>query len=70
MPGVLTKVDVHYFCMADSHRRMVNVGLTEGKKYITYVPLNFSNIPLVLTERAAEHARSDGFTDGPICPSP
>jgi len=56
-PEVLTKVNARCFFMGDPDRKMVDIGLREGKKYLSYVPLNFSNIPQVLTE----HVRPDTF---------
>ncbi|MGB7845319.1 MAG: acetyl-CoA hydrolase/transferase C-terminal domain-containing protein [Candidatus Acidiferrum sp.] len=49
-PEVLSKVDARCFFMGDPDRRMVAQGLSEGRKYLSYVPINFSNIPRALTE--------------------
>jgi itaconate CoA-transferase len=49
-PEVLYKVDSRCFFMGDPDRKMVAYGLKEGKKNLSYVPVNFSNIPRVLTE--------------------
>ncbi len=49
-PEVLSKVDARCFFMGDPDRKMVQIGLKEGRKYLSYVPINFSNIPRALTE--------------------
>ena len=49
-PEVLSKVDARCFFMGDPDRKMVSLGLSEGRKYLSYVPINFSNIPRALTE--------------------
>ena len=49
-PEVLSKVDARVFFMGDPDRKMVQIGLKEGRKYLSYVPINFSNIPRALTE--------------------
>jgi itaconate CoA-transferase len=49
-PEVLSKVDARCFFMGDPDRKMVAQGLAEGRKYLSYVPINFSNIPRALTE--------------------
>ena len=49
-PEVLSKVDARVFFMGDPDRKMVKIGLAEGRKYLSYVPINFSNIPRALTE--------------------
>ena len=49
-PDVLSKVDARVFFMGDPDRRMVAKGISENRKYLSYVPINFSNIPRVLTE--------------------
>lgn len=49
-PEVMYKVDSRCFFMGDPDRRMVAYGLAHGKKNLSYVPINFSNIPRVLTE--------------------
>ncbi|HYA62388.1 MAG TPA: acetyl-CoA hydrolase/transferase C-terminal domain-containing protein [Candidatus Sulfotelmatobacter sp.] len=49
-PEVLSKVDARCFFMGDPDRKMVQLGLSEGRKYLSYVPINFSNIPRALTE--------------------
>jgi itaconate CoA-transferase len=49
-PEVLYKVDSRCFFMGEADRKMVAYGIKEGKKNLSYVPVNFSNIPRVLTE--------------------
>jgi len=49
-PEVLSKVDARVFFMGDPDRKMVAKGISENRKYLSYVPINFSNIPRVLTE--------------------
>jgi itaconate CoA-transferase len=56
-PEVLSKVDARCFFMGDPDRRMVKLGISEGRKYLSYVPINFSNIPRALTE----HIHVDTF---------
>ncbi len=56
-PEVLSKVDARCFFMGDPDRKMVALGISEGRKYLSYVPINFSNIPRALTE----HIRVNTF---------
>ncbi len=49
-PEVLSKVDARCFFMGDPDRKMVKLGISEGRKYLSYVPINFSNIPRALKE--------------------
>jgi itaconate CoA-transferase len=56
-PEVLSKVDARVFFMGDPDRKMVQIGLKEGRKYLSYVPVNFSQIPRALTE----HIRVNTF---------
>lgn len=49
-PEVLSKVDARCFFMGEPDRKMVAQGISEGRKYLSYVPINFSNIPRALTE--------------------
>ena len=49
-PEVLSKVDARCFFMGDPDCKMVHQGISEGRKYLSYVPINFSNIPRALTE--------------------
>jgi itaconate CoA-transferase len=50
-------VDARVFFMGDPDRKMVALGISEGRKYLSYVPINFSNIPRALTE----HIRVNTF---------
>ncbi len=50
LPEVLSQVDARCFFMGDPDRKMVKLGISEGRKYLSYVPINFSNIPRALTE--------------------
>lgn len=63
-PEVLSKVDARCFFMGDPDRKMVALGLKEGRKYLSYVPINFSNIPRALTEHI--HANSFLVTVSPM----
>jgi itaconate CoA-transferase len=54
---VLSKVDARVFFMGDPDRKMVAKGISENRKYLSYVPINFSNIPRALTE----HIRVNTF---------
>jgi len=56
-PEVLTKVNARCFFMGDPDRKMVKAGLEAGRKYFSYVPVNFSNTPRVLSE----YVRPDTF---------
>jgi len=49
-PEVLKNVNARCFFMGETDRKVVDVGLAEGRKYLSYVPINFSNIPRALTE--------------------
>ncbi|HTP68449.1 MAG TPA: acetyl-CoA hydrolase/transferase C-terminal domain-containing protein [Dongiaceae bacterium] len=49
-PEVLANVDARVFFMGDPDRKMVAKGISENRKYLSYVPINFSNIPRALTE--------------------
>jgi itaconate CoA-transferase len=42
-PEVLRKVNARCFFMGDPDRKMVKLGLAEGRKHLSYVPINFSN---------------------------
>ncbi len=56
-PEVLAKVDARCFFMGDPDRKIVKQQRAEGRKYLSYVPINFSNIPRALTE----HIRVNTF---------
>ncbi len=49
-PEVLAKVDARCFFMGEPDRKIVKQQRAEGRKYLSYVPINFSNIPRALTE--------------------
>jgi len=49
-PEVLAKVDARCFFMGEVDRKIVKQQRAEGRKYLSYVPINFSNIPRALTE--------------------
>jgi itaconate CoA-transferase len=44
-PQVLSKVAARVFFLGDPDRKMVAKGISENRKYLSYVPINFSNIP-------------------------
>jgi len=50
-PEVLSRVDARCFFMGDPDRKMVARGISEGRKYLSYVPINFSNTPRALVEQ-------------------
>ena len=56
-PEVLAKVNARCFFMGDPDRKIVKQQRAEGRKYLSYVPINFSNIPRALTE----HIRVNTF---------
>ena len=56
-PEVLSKVNARCFFMGDPDRKMVKLGISEGRKYLSYVPINFSLVPRALTE----HIHVDTF---------
>lgn len=49
-PEVLKYVNARCFFMGQTDRKVVDVGLAEGSRYLSHVPINFSNIPRALTE--------------------
>jgi itaconate CoA-transferase len=63
-PEVLYKVDARCFFIGDADRKMVTYGIEQGKKNLRYVPINFSNIPRVLTEHI--HVNTFAVTVSPI----
>lgn len=56
-PEILSKVNARAFFLGDPDRKMVDQGISEGRKYLSYVPCNFSQIPRALTE----HMRVNTF---------
>jgi hypothetical protein len=49
-PEVLSKVDARGFFTGDPDRKMVKLGISEGRKYLSFMSINFSNTPRALTE--------------------
>ena len=49
-PEVLAKVDARNFFIGEPDRRVIDQGISEGRKYLSYIPCNFSQIPRALTE--------------------
>ena len=49
-PEVLSKLDARNFFIGEPDRKMIELGIAEGKKYLSYIPCNFSQIPRALTE--------------------
>lgn len=49
-PEVLAKVDARNFFIGEPDRRIIDQGIAEGRKYLSYIPCNFSQIPRALTE--------------------
>lgn len=56
-PEVLLKVDARNFFIGDPDRKLIEQGIKEGRKYLSYIPCNFSQIPRALTE----HIHVDTF---------
>lgn len=54
---VLEKVDARNFFIGEPDRRVIDLGIAEGKKYLSYIPCNFSQIPRAL----CEHIRVNTF---------
>jgi itaconate CoA-transferase len=49
-PEVLEKVDARNFFIGEPDRRVIDQGISDGRKYLSYIPCNFSQIPRALTE--------------------
>ena len=49
-PEVLAKVDARNFFIGEPDRKIIEQGIAEGRKYLSYIPCNFSQIPRALTE--------------------
>lgn len=49
-PEVLAKVDARNFFIGEPDRKVIDQGIREGRKYLSYIPCNFSQIPRALTE--------------------
>jgi len=56
-PEVLSKVNARAFFLGEPDRKIVNQSIIDGRKYLSYVPCNFSQIPRALTE----HFKVDTF---------
>jgi itaconate CoA-transferase len=56
-PEVLSKLDARNFFIGEPDREVIQLGIAEGRKYLSYIPCNFSQIPRALTE----HVRMDTF---------
>ena len=56
-PEVLTKLNARGFFLGEPDRKMVKQSLADGRKLLSYVPCNFSQIPRALTE----HMRVNTF---------
>ncbi|HXY24423.1 MAG TPA: acetyl-CoA hydrolase/transferase C-terminal domain-containing protein [Candidatus Acidoferrum sp.] len=49
-PEVLSKLNARNFFIGEPDRRIIDQGISEGRKYLSYIPCNFSQIPRALTE--------------------
>ena len=49
-PEVLGKIDARNFFIGEPDRKIIDQGISEGRKYLSYIPCNFSQIPRALTE--------------------
>lgn len=49
-PEVLARVDARNFFIGEPDRKVIEQGIAEGRKYLSYIPCNFSQIPRALTE--------------------
>ncbi len=49
-PEVLARIDARNFFIGEPDREMIQRGIAEGRKYLSYIPCNFSQIPRALTE--------------------
>jgi len=56
-PEVLAQVNARNFFIGEPDRRVIDQGIAEGRKYLSYIPCNFSQIPRALTE----HVRMNTF---------
>ncbi|MBZ5702533.1 MAG: 4-hydroxybutyrate--acetyl-CoA CoA transferase [Acidobacteriia bacterium] len=63
-PDILDKVDARNFFIGEPDREIINRGIAEGRKYISYIPCNFSQIPRALTE--AIHVNTFVITVSPM----
>jgi itaconate CoA-transferase len=49
-PEVLEKLDARNFFIGEPDRQVIDQGISDGRKYLSYIPCNFSQIPRALTE--------------------
>jgi itaconate CoA-transferase len=49
-PEVLARLNARNFFIGEPDRRIIDQGISEGRKYLSYIPCNFSQIPRALTE--------------------
>jgi itaconate CoA-transferase len=49
-PEVLGLVNARNFFIGEPDRKVIEQGIREGRKYLSYIPCNFSQIPRALTE--------------------
>ncbi len=49
-PEVLALVDARNFFIGEPDRKLIEQGIRDGRKYLSYIPCNFSQIPRALTE--------------------
>jgi itaconate CoA-transferase len=49
-PEVLGKLEARNFFIGEPDRLVIDQGIAEGRKYLSYIPCNFSQIPRALTE--------------------
>jgi itaconate CoA-transferase len=63
-PDVLDKIEARNFFIGEPDRHMIERGIAEGRKHLSYVPCNFSQIPRALTE--AVHVNTFLVTVSPM----
>src|SRR5258708_5654076 len=49
-PEVLERVNARNFFIGEPDRLVIEQGISDGRKYLSYIPCNFSQIPRALTE--------------------
>ncbi len=49
-PDILARMDARNFFIGGPDREVIKQGISEGRKYLSYIPCNFSQIPRALTE--------------------
>jgi len=63
---VIEKVDAHSFFIGGPDHEIIKRQLKTGKKLLSFVPVNFSQIPPpVRGDHRARHLHRDGLADGP-----